>query len=225
MAIRYKRSTPATWKSEMVRQHDLYKKIKKYDHRIMYPSAHDIHPNHLEENMIFLNNILTAGNEVLIVSKPHLEVIKEICSRFVSYKNKILFRFSIGSADDNVLKFWEPNAPDFNERLDSLKWAFKEGFQTSISCEPMLDNHIEDVIDKVEPYVTETIWIGKINRLLGKTGRGRLDFNGHNDPNTLLKAHELIDWQSDDNIIALYEKYKNDPQIMWKESIKRIINI
>jgi len=223
MAIRYDRCTADTWKDEVVREHDLKKKIKKYDARVMYPSSHDIRPEHLKENIEFLKHILEAGNEVLIVSKPHRVCIKEICKQFADFKDKILFRFTIGSADDAVLKFWEPNAPGFKERLDCLKWAYKKGFETSVSCEPMLDNNIEEVVKKVSPYVTETIWIGKINHLIGVTGRGRLDFNGHNDPETIAKAHELIAWQSDNQIMKLYDLYKDEPQIMWKESIKKVI--
>lgn len=223
MAIRYNRCTAETWKNEVVRAHDVEKKIKKYDARVMYPSAHDIRPEHLLENIKFLKHILEAGNEVLIVSKPHLVCIKAICKKFAVYKDKILFRFSIGSANDMVLKFWETNAPGFKERLACLKWAFNKGFETSVSCEPMLDNNIEKVVKKVSPYVTETIWIGKINHLIGVTGRGRLDFNGHNDPATLAKAHDLIAWQSDDQIMKLYDLYKDDQKIMWKESIKKVI--
>lgn len=223
MSIRYGRSTPGSWKNELVRKDDLSKHIKKYDARVMYPSSHDIRPEHLQENLEFLRHILEAGNEVLVVSKPHLVCIKAICDQFAEYKDKILFRFTVGSADDTVLKFWEPNAPGFKERLASLKWTHKKGFETSVSCEPMLDNKIDKVIKRVSPYVTETIWIGKINHLIGVTGRGRLDFNGHNDPVTLAKAQELIVWQSDDQIMKLYERYKNDPKIMWKESIKKVL--
>ncbi len=223
MAIRYKRSSPETWKNEIVREHDLKKKIKHYEKRVMYPSSHDIRPEHLKGNLEFLRHILEAGNEVLIVSKPHLVCIKAICKEFEKYKDKILFRFTIGSADDAVLKFWEPNAPGFKERLACLKLAYKKGFGASVSCEPMLDNNIDKVIKKCSPYVTETIWVGKINHLIGVTGRGRLDFNGHNDPATLAKAEELVEWQSDENILKLVERYKNNPMIRWKESIKRII--
>lgn len=223
MSIRHKLSTPETWKDEKVRESDILKNIKKYEGRVMFPSSHDIRPEHLVANMKFLQHILEAGNEVLIVSKPNLVSIKAICKVFEKYKDKILFRFSIGSADDKVLKFWEPNAPEFKERLACLKWAHKKGFGTSVSCEPMLDNNIDKVVKKVSPYVTETIWIGKINHLIGVTGRGRLDFNGHNDWATLIIANELIAWQSDDNIMKLYEQYKNDSKIRWKESIKKVI--
>jgi DNA repair photolyase len=159
----------------------------------------------------------------MIVSKPHLVCIKRICKEFDKYKDKILFRFTIGSIDDKVLKFWEPNAPGFEERFACLKYALKHGFHTSVSCEPMLDNHIEKVIYKVNSYVTETIWIGKINRLLGTTGRGNLEFNGHLNSDTKEKALQLIEWQSDENIIKLYESLQNNPKIRWKSSILAIL--
>lgn len=223
MAIRFKQKTADNWKDEKVRAHDLNRQIKHYEKRVMYPSSHDIRPEHLTENMEFLKHILEAGNKVLIVSKPHLVCIKAICKEFEQYKKKILFRFTIGSADDTVLKFWEPNAPEFYERLNCLILAHGLGFGTSVSCEPMLDNNIDLVIEKCSPYVTETIWIGHVNHLLGIKGRGRLDFNGHNDPATIAKAKELIAWQSDENTLKLYERYKNDPMIRWKESIKKVI--
>jgi hypothetical protein len=59
--------------------------------------------------------------------------------------------------DSNTLKFWEPNAPDLPKRLESLKYSFSEGYQTSVSCEPMLDEHIGDVIDQVSPFVMDSI--------------------------------------------------------------------
>lgn len=223
MGIRYNRTTASLWGSEKVRAKDIKKRIKKYDVRVMYPSSHDIRPEHLAENMEFLKHILEAGNDVLIVSKPHLVCIKTICEQFKEFKNKILFRFTIGSTDDSVLKFWEPNAPGFMERLECLKLCYNNGFDTSVSCEPMLDDKIDDLIQEVEPYVTETIWIGKINHIIGKTGRGRLDFNGHNDKYTMDKAKELISLQADDKILDIYNRHKSNPKIMWKESIKQAV--
>ena len=219
MAIQYKRTTPQSWKNEALRPGILQKKFRKRDGVIMVPSSHDITPAHLSECLTFLKNILSPGNEVLIVSKPHLECIKAICKEFSGYKDKILFRFTIGSSDPNTLKFWEPNAPDFAERLQSLKYAFSEGYQTSVSCEPMLDNNIGDVIDQVSPFITDKIWLGKANLL-----RSRLALNGENDQVTIQKAEELMEWQTDKNIKQLYSKYKDNPQIEWKNSIKKVIN-
>ncbi|MHA1717993.1 MAG: radical SAM protein [Promethearchaeota archaeon] len=220
MAIRFKRKTSENWKIEEVREHQLIKKYSKYSGTYMYPSSHDIHPDNLNANIQFLNNLLISGNQVLIVSKPHFECIKRICNEFSNFKNQILFRFTIGSANSEVLKYWEPGAPDFKERLKCLKFAFENGFETSISCEPMLDSEINKVIDKVLSFTTDAIWLGKANFLLR-----RLKMNGYSDKKSLKKANELIHWQSDNNMIELYEKYKDNSKIKWKESIKKIVGL
>jgi len=220
MAIRFKRKTPENWKEEEVRNIQLKKKFSKHSGTFMYPSSHDIHPEHLEENIIFLKNLLKSDNKVLIVTKPHIKCIKRICNEFTNYKNNILFRFTIGSSNSQTLKFWEPGAPDFNERFESVKYAYNADFQTSISCEPMLDNKIEDLIEIMLPFVTDAIWLGKANFLLR-----RLKMNGINDFETIKKAIQLIEWQKIENILILYKKYKHNPKIKWKESIKKIVGI
>lgn len=220
MAIRFKRKTSKNWKSEEIRNHQLIKKFSKHSGSYMYPSSHDIHPDNLDANINFLNNLLISGNQLLIVSKPHFRCIKTICEKFQKYKKQILFRFTIGSADSEVLKFWELGAPEFEERLKCLKFAFENGFKTSISCEPMLDNRINKVIDAVLPFTTDAIWLGKANFLLG-----RIKINGYSDKKTLKKANELIAWQSDENMVSLYENYKDNPKIKWKESIKKIVGL
>jgi len=220
MAIRFKRKTPENWKEEEIRNIQLKKKFTKHSGTFMYPSSHDIHPEHLEENIIFLKNLLKSGNKVLIVTKPHIKCIKRICNEFTNYKNNILFRFTIGSSNSQTLKFWEPGAPDFNERFESVKYAYNADFQTSISCEPMLDNNIEVLIEIILPFVTDAIWLGKANFLLR-----RLKMNGINDFETIKKAIQLIEWQKDINILILFKKYQHNPKIKWKESIKKIVGI
>jgi DNA repair photolyase len=155
-----------------------------------------------------LSNVFRPGNQVTIVTKPHLDCVKAICAEFPDYKDKILFRFTIGSSDSNTLKFWEPNAPDFAERLESLKYAFSEGYQTSVSCEPMLDDNIGDVIDQVSPFVSDSFWLGKANQL-----RSRLAFNGENDPITRRRADQLIEWQSDGISSSFMANLKTTPRL------------
>ena len=220
MAVRARRNTPQNWKNETLKLDILKKGFRKWEGKIMFPSAHDITPAHLDDCMTYLGNILRPGNQVTIVTKPHLDCVKAICQEFAWYKDKILFRFTIGSSDSTTLKFWEPNAPDFAERLESLKYAFSEGYQTSVSCEPMLDNNIGDVIDQVSPFVTDSIWLGKMNQL-----RGRLALNGEDDPVTMQRADQLIAWQSDGTIKQLYSQYKDNPLIKWKESIKKVVGL
>jgi len=220
-AIYRSKKTQTTWKEETVKPNKLTKgwRLLKGG-RYMLPSTHDITPRHLNESIQFLKNILQPGNEVLIVSKPHLECIQTICDEFTNYKEKILFRFTIGSADDEVLKFWEPGAPSFKERLSALKYACEAGYATSISCEPMLDDKICDVIDKVKPYATHSIWIGKVSKM-----KWRLEMNTKITDELKAKANQLYSWQSDDNVKALYEKYKNDPLIRWKGDIKTVVGL
>jgi len=220
MAIRFKRKTPSTWKSEKVRYAQLEKSINKNKHSYMFPSSHDITPEHLEINLIFLQKLLKSSRKVLIVTKPHIECIKAICNKFVKYKSKILFRFTIGSANSDVLKFWEPGAPDFGERLESLKYAFNKGFETSVSCEPMLDNQIEEVIKRAEQFVTDYFWLGKANFLLR-----RIKMNGSNDEESIREAKKLIEQQNDNSIWDLYTTLQNHPKIKWKESIKEVVGL
>jgi len=220
MAIRFKRKTKLNWHIEEVISNSKKIKIKKVDGMIMFPSSHDITPMNLTLSIEFLRNLLDSGNEVLIVTKPHLAVIKEICDKFESYKSKILFRFTIGSVHTKTLKFWELNAPTFAERKKSLIYAYKNGFSTSVSCEPMLDDSTEELVKSLLPYITDSIWIGKANFLLR-----RLKMNGTDDPETIRKAQELISMQSDEKIKILYKKLKDNKMIKWKESIKKIVDL
>ena len=115
--------------------------------------------------MTVIGNILRAGNRLLIVSKPHLECIEAICRELKTYRDAILFRFTIGAIDDAIFSYWEPGAAEVrraaglartrlppripHEReLRAACWKAK----TSACCST--------------PWrliVTDTIWIGKMN--------------------------------------------------------------
>lgn len=220
MAIRFERKSPSTWKNEELRIRDLTKPITIKNKLVMFPSSHDITPKYLDESISIIERLLLLGNTVLIVTKPHLECIEKICDTFIERKNKILFRFTIGSSDSKILKFWEPGAPSFETRLASLKLAFELGHNTSVSCEPMLDFEIEKLVNQILPYISDSIWIGNANFLLK-----RLRTNGVDDPATLQKAIDLVKWQSNaKNILKLYDLYKHNNKIMWKDSIQKIID-
>ena len=178
------RKTPTTWKRKEINEDKYARNFRKRKGRFFFPSSHDISPKNLDNSIQFLKKILLPGNDVLIVSKPHLKCIKALCKEFVEYKDSILFRFTIGSINNEVLKFWEPGAPPFAERVASLKYAFEHGFNTSVSCEPMLDNNIEAVVEATIPYVTDSIWIGKANRL-----RQNMSVNGHKDIKSKKSRH------------------------------------
>jgi len=135
------------WKTPEIIDKKLEEKPRFYKGRIMFPTQHDILPKYLDKTIIYLRKLLDVGNEILIVSKPHIECVKAMCNEFEKYKKQIVFRFTIGSPNNDVLKFWEPGAPDYDERLTSLKYAFTKGYTTSVSCEPILDNDISLMVN------------------------------------------------------------------------------
>jgi hypothetical protein len=216
--IRFKRFTAETRDQEVVNERKLKATIRPKTVSLMYPSTHDITPDKLPQHLAYLDKLVAAYPSVLIVSKPHLECIRAICQRYLEYRDKITFRFTIGSANNEVLKFWEPNAPSLDERMDCLKLAYEQGYKTSVSSEPMLDNKFDEVVRLVRPFVNDTIWPGKANLL-----RLRLKLNGHTDPETTARAEELLGWQSDENIYSLYQLLKDDPLIKWKGSIYKAL--
>ena len=184
----------------------------------MFPSSHDITPNNLPACLQVLENLLKVGNEVLVVSKPHLDCIRAICQQFEGYRGKILFRFTIGARDDRVLSLFEPNAPGYQERKESLEYAHGHGFQTSVSVEPMLDPaNIDDLIADLLPFITDAIWIGKMNYL------GRLYDKVGPEVQTALKIIE--DCQTDEKIRTIYARHRHNPKIKWKKGIKKIVGI
>lgn len=217
-AIKSGKKTKDSWIEEEIIEKAINKKYYKRQGTCMFPSHHDITPNNLNYCLIVLEKILNAGNNVLIVSKPHLLCVEAICKKFFNHKDNILFRFTIGSADDTILKYWEPNAPCFMERAFSLAFAHTLGFKTSVSCEPMLDNNIYRVVELVIPYVTDAIWLGKMN-----FAEDRLRTNGEIE--SINEVKKLMELQDDNFILDLYNVYKDEPKIKWKDSIKEIVGL
>ena len=178
---------------------------------VMFPSSHDITPFNVDSYIRVAKLILEKGNLLLIVSKPRLEVIKKVCAGLIHYKKQILFRFTIGTLKPEVSLFWEPGAPLPNERVMALEFAQSAGFNTSVSIEPMLHSWCGavDVVDMVDPYVTDTIWIGKMNK-----PQLRVDKGYH------AAVEQVVSLQRDESILKLVETLKDNPKIRWKDSIK-----
>lgn len=220
MAIRFGRKTPKTWETPEIDLEKVNRKYGKMSGRIMMPTSHDLDDQNIEAYLTVLKKLLVAGNEVLIVSKPRLDCIRRLCNELGAFKRQITFRFTIGSADDTVLKAWEPGAPSFKERLACLKHAFNAGYQTSVSCEPMLDGDIHSVIRQAKPFVTDSIWLGIANRL-----RSTVAINCPNNAKSMAMANRLIGLMSVEFINALYRRYQHDTVIKWKDSIKKIVGM
>jgi len=165
MAIRFKRATNDTWKKMELNIKNVEKGYHKRKGRVMFPTSHDITEESLENCLIVLRKLVQAGNEVLVTTKPRINCLKQICENFGDFKDKIQFRFTITSFDDKKLKFWEPNAPTYDERLESLKYAFNKKFKTSVSIEPFLDEDPGILLELLWTYGAPPIdvWIGSMN--------------------------------------------------------------
>lgn len=165
MAKRFGRVTEKTWKNMKVRQEQVSKTYRKLSGRVMFPSSHDIFdfPQVEEACFTVLAKLLKSGNDVLVTSKPRIRVIQKIDRLFSPYRRRLQFRFTITSNKNHLLSFWEPNAPNFEERMSSLKYAFEKRYRTSVSIEPFLDYDPTELIRIVAPFTTESIWIGRMN--------------------------------------------------------------
>lgn len=227
MSIRFKMSTPESWTKPQPfdggpRLDFSEVADRTAPTRVMFPTTHDIVPENLDRCAAFLRSLLARGHEVLIVSKPRLDCVVALLQSLQEYKSRVLWRFTIGAKDDNVLRFWEPGAPKFQERLESLRHAYMDGWRTSVSMEPMLDPFPQLVIDRARPLVTDSIWLGTMNHY---SQRIHLNCVGVKRELAMILAHGLASAWNPDNVRRIYERYRNDPIIRWKDSIKRIVGL
>lgn len=202
------------WSREEFTKRAEMKSYPARDGVVMFPSSHDITPFNVDACVRVMRLILKAGNRLLVVSKPRLACVGKVIEGIKPWREQILFRFTIGSTNESCCAFWEPGAPAPVERIASLFAAHRCGFRTSVSIEPMLEGTAGavDVVRTVKPFVTDTIWIGKMNKV-----RTRVS------PRHATAARRIAEWQSDDSILELHSILRGDPTIRWKESIKEVL--
>lgn len=217
-AIRYRTIFKHTdWASETIMQSAVNRKWFRNKGVIMFPTAHDITLDNIHICKNALINVLSEDNCVLIVSKPRLECIQLLCKDLEQYKEQILFRFTIGSISEEVCHFWEPGAPSPKERIESLIYAYNNGYNTSVSIEPMLEGRdmAVETFNRVKHYVTDTVWIGKMRKI-----RLRVDISNKNN----LAAVENIEaLQRDGEVMRLVQELKDEDKVRWKDSIREVI--
>ena len=215
--IRKGNKTLATWNIEESRPEMLDKAWRKTSKRKLFPSIHDITPGTYENSAKVIKNFLAPGNFLLIVSKPNPDLIGKLCDEIKEYKDKVLFRFTISATDNDILKFWEPNAPLFEKRLEALKIAREKGFETSISVEPMLDTaNISALIEAVRPYTTDSIWLGTLNSINRRV-------KNRNQPEVKKEVEKIKSGQVPSNLLEIYNQFKADPLIKYKSHIREAL--
>jgi len=217
MGKRFGRCTDKTWEKMVIRKDVLEKRFPKYNGRVMFPSSHDIVDDPKIKAACFkvISKLLQAGNEVLITTKPDLKVTKEILDKFSNYKDTIQFRFTITSNNDELLAFWERNAPKYEDRLESVILAYKEGFKTSVSIEPFLDYNPQELVRVIAPYVTESIWIGPMNYI----PRNNIPENDFPEYEKIRKNYETS------HLKEIYQELRDFPKIRFKDSMMIKLNL
>lgn len=206
------------WSQVKVRCEEVVRKQPLFPGQVMFPTAHDIVPENLDSCITVLRHLLIAGNEVLVVSKPNLACVHTLCEELAEYKKSILFRFTITARDRAILKFWEPGAPDYEERKKCLALAYENGYATSVSVEPMLDT--DDVVSMVGdllPYVSHSIWLGKMNKIDQRVRSTNEDVSLH--------VAKIKDGQRDEVIQRIYNQLSHQSLVCWKESIKEVVGL
>jgi hypothetical protein len=83
--------------------------------------------------------------------------------------------------------------------------------------EPMLGTVDEtlNTFNTMAPFVTDTIWIGKMNRVNDRVRKS--------SPNIEAACKDVEEMQNDENIMWLVNKLKGNPKVSWKDSIKEVI--
>lgn len=210
--------TAEEWRTCRLRVDEVKCSRPLYPGQVMFPATHDILPEILEECLAVITALLRAGNRVLVVSKPHLECVQEMCRVFTAHREKLLFRFTITARDEGVLSFWEPGAPGYLERKESLRQAFTAGYQTSVSVEPMLDTpDVVAMVYELLPWVSHSIWLGKMNKV---DERVQIDSDA-----TRCEVERITAGQQDQVIRELYLRLHHEPLLRWKESIKQVVGL
>lgn len=218
LVVRHKLIEPAAWPVMEVCQEAVDSGYGKRRGTIMMPTTHDITPEILEPFCTVLDKMLRAGNQVLLVSKPHRVCIERICEQFAWAREQILFRFTIGSINGFETEFWEPGAPRPAERMDCLYHAFTKGFATSVSCEPFLDRWTKAVYTCSEDWITDTFWIGRLRHW-----GSRVRLEGVDEGHRKMFVEPLRELLTDEYALELYEHMKDLPKVRWKDSIAEVV--
>ena len=204
------------WTNEQLNEKMIKKGWRKSSKSLMFPTTHDITPGTYDACELVLKKLLKAGNSVLVVSKPRPDLIERLCNALEPYKALMMFRFTISARNNEILSFWEPNAPSYEDRVDSLIIAQSKGFKTSVSIEPMLDPaDIKGLVEDLRDFTTDCMWIGPVKMIRKRTS---IDSDKVEAEVQKIKAG-----QTPEKLLAVYEIYNDDPLIKWKGHFRKLL--
>lgn len=187
--LRFKHlASGADWTKERVKDKQILKP-EGGKGQVMLPSGHDITEITQEAVADLARRLLEARTPVgmpettlLLVTKAWGPSVQHVCERLEllcprpaeGRRPRVVWRLSIGGKDERLRAFWEPHASSFAHRAEVLEWLHKNGWQTSVSCEPLLEPPAAvDLVGGLAPWVSDTIWVGKCNALGERTAWAR----------------------------------------------------
>jgi DNA repair photolyase len=219
-ALRFKQiSSREEWLTETLTRNAEITSFPARGGIVMFPSTHDITPAYLSSYIRVARLMLSRGNRLLIVTKPRLDCIRPLLAELAPWREQCLLRFTIGTVTDAYSRFWEPGAPLPGMRIQALYEAQAAGWRTSVSIEPMLEGPrgALRVLEAVAPYVTDTVWIGRMNK-----PRQRVDISQHRLAVVVIEGS-----QSDELIRDLVAEVSGEERfarlVRWKDSIRRVV--
>jgi DNA repair photolyase len=130
---------------------------------VQSPSGHDLYPQiveHASEQFVELLNKTPCN--LLIHSKPSLSVMQCLAHNLYPWRDRIMFSFTIGTANAEVMKIVETMAPELDERVAALEHVYKAGFQVGVGCTPALDIFVEDTYQLVRPWLRGPFRVGAV---------------------------------------------------------------
>ena len=182
-----------------------------------------------KEALRVLKNISVLNKDVSMITKLNLSdnLVEElkVISDDMRLRNNVL-SFSVSLPCFESSKIWEPNAPDVQDRIDTLKKVSEAGIPSMAAIRPLIPNILTSEVDKIieltKPYVfgyfSGPLYIKDLNN-------GIITEEDINNPDILITETEP-DWMPKGNTFFKIE----NPKLMLylegkiKESGKAIFN-
>jgi DNA repair photolyase len=187
---------------------------------VFFPSSSDIFVENAKDYVQVCLKILKSGHEVMFVTKPTLGSVRAIAHEMEQtgemdlFRSKMAIFITITTNDPKLLKYLEPNASSYPERLEVIIELRQRGFHVNIMMEPYFSDplqmikELESLMDQNDP--NWVIAIGKLNY------GGHMQLNPDPEVDCIIK-NQLEKLYTPDNLLSLWEVVKNDPHLFFKK--------